>query len=101
MRRLIDDLLSLSRIEMNLHRTPSDQVDMSEVARYCVEVLATRASEASCEIRVDAPLGMIVDGERDELIQITQNLIENAIKYGTTGRGVDVSVAHDTKRGQN
>jgi two-component system phosphate regulon sensor histidine kinase PhoR len=100
MRRLIDDLLSLSRIEMNLHRTPSDQVDMSEVARYCVEVLATRASEAVCEIRVDAPLGMIVNGERDELIQITHNLIENAIKYGASGRGVDVSVAHNTKREQ-
>lgn len=100
MRRLIDDLLSLSRIEMNLHRTPSDQVDMSEVARYCVEVLTTRASETICEIRVEAPLGMIVCGERDELIQITQNLIENAIKYGASGRGVDVSVAHNTKRGQ-
>ena len=100
MRRLIDDLLSLSRIEMNLHSTPSDQVDMSEVARYCVELLAVRASEAGCEIRVEAPLGMIVNGERDELIQITQNLIENAIKYGASGRGVDVSVAHNTKRGQ-
>jgi len=98
MGRLIDDLLSLSRIEMNLHRTPSDQVDMSEVARYSAELLATRASEAGCEIRVAARPGMIVDGERDELIQITQNLIENAIKYGASGRGVDVSVFHDTKR---
>ena len=100
MRRLIDDLLSLSRIEMNLHRTPSDQVDMSEVARYCVEILAVRASETRCDIRVDAPPGMIVTGERDELIQITQNLIENAIKYGASGRGVDVSVARNAKRGR-
>lgn len=100
MRRLIDDLLSLSRIEMNLHRTPSDQVDMSEVARYSAELLAARASEAGCEIRVDAQPGMIVDGERDELIQITQNLIENAIKYGTTERGADVSVSNNTKRGR-
>lgn len=100
MRRLIDDLLSLSRIEMNLHRTPSDQVDMSEVARYSAELLATRASGAGCEIRVAAEPGMIVDGERDELIQISQNLIENAIKYGASGRGVDVSVSHDTGRGR-
>ncbi|MEO9875199.1 MAG: ATP-binding protein [Anderseniella sp.] len=100
MRRLIDDLLSLSRIEMNLHRTPSDQVDMSEVARYSAELLAERASEADCEIRVDAPQGMMVAGERDELIQITQNLIENAIKYGASGRGVDVSVSHDAGRGR-
>ncbi len=100
MRRLIDDLLSLSRIEMNLHRTPSDHVDMSEVARYCVELLAVRASESDCEVRVDAPLGMIVNGERDELIQVTQNLIENAIKYGASERGIDVSVAHNSGRGQ-
>ncbi|MGI9514486.1 MAG: ATP-binding protein [Anderseniella sp.] len=100
MRRLIDDLLSLSRIEMNLHRTPSDQVDMSEVAHYSVELLAARASEAGCEIRVSAPPAMIVSGERDELIQVTQNLIENAIKYGATGRGVDVSVSHDARRGR-
>lgn len=100
MRRLIDDLLSLSRIEMNLHRTPSDQVDFSEVARYSAELLAARAAEADCEIRVDAPPGMVVAGERDELIQITQNLIENAIKYGATQRGVDVSVSHDVKRGR-
>ena len=98
MRRLIDDLLSLSRIEMNLHRTPSDQVDLSEVARYSAELLAARASEAGCEIRVDAPPGMVVAGERDELIQITQNLIENAIKYGATQRGVDVSVSRDSRR---
>jgi len=100
MRRLIDDLLSLSRIEMNLHRTPSDHVDMSEVARYSAELLTTRALEAGCEIRVAAQPGMIVDGERDELIQITQNLIENAIKYGASGRGVDVSVSHDSGRGR-
>lgn len=100
MRRLIDDLLSLSRIEMNLHRTPSDQVDMSEVARYCAELLSVRASEATCDVRVDAPLGLIVSGERDELIQITQNLIENAIKYGASARGVDVSVTHNAERRQ-
>ncbi len=100
MRRLIDDLLSLSRIEMNLHRTPSDQVDMSEVARYSAELLAARAAEAGCEIRVSAPSAMIVSGERDELIQVTQNLIENAIKYGATERGIDVSVTHDAKRGR-
>ena len=73
---------------------------MSEVARYCVEILAVRASETRCDIRVDAPPGMIVTGERDELIQITQNLIENAFKYGASGRGVDVSVARNAKRGR-
>lgn len=98
MRRLIDDLLSLSRIEMNLHRTPSDHVDMSEVARYSVELLSTRAAEAGCQVRLDAKPGMIVHGQRDELIQVTQNLIENALKYGASERGIDVSVSYDRQR---
>jgi len=98
MRRLIDDLLSLSRIEMNLHRTPSDHVDMSEVARYSVELLSARASEAECQVRLDAQPGMIVHGQRDELIQITQNLIENALKYGASERGIDVSVIYNRQR---
>ena len=98
MRQLIDDLLSLSRIEMNLHRTPSDKVDMSEVARYSVELLSLRASEAACQVRVDAKPGMIVHGQRDELIQVTHNLVENALKYGASQRGIDVSVNFNKSR---
>ena len=100
MRRLIDDLLSLSRIEMNLHRTPSDLVDVSEVAHYCVEFLTPMAIKSGCKIKLDAPTGMMVNGQRDELIQVCQNLIENALKYGTTSAGIEVKVSlnHARKR---
>ena len=100
MRRLIDDLLSLSRIEMNLHRTPSGLVDMSEVVRYSLELLSPLARAACCEIRSSTPEGMMVTGEREELIQVSQNLIENAIKYGASDNGIDVEVKHNKTRGR-
>jgi two-component system phosphate regulon sensor histidine kinase PhoR len=100
MRRLIDDLLSLSRIEMNVHRAPADLVDLSEVVTYSAELFAEMASDAGCEIRIEAPPGMVVKGQRDELIQVCQNLLENAIKYGASGKGVEVSVQYNSQRSQ-
>ena len=99
MRRLIDDLLSLSRVEMNVHRAPSGIVDLGEIARYACEALGQLARTEKCDIRVEAGLQAMVVGDRDELIQVVQNLIENAIKYGNTGRGVDVAIAADSARG--
>jgi two-component system phosphate regulon sensor histidine kinase PhoR len=92
MRRLIDDLLSLSRVEMNVHRSPSGVVDLSEIARYACEMMASASKAEDCQIRVDAPAAAPVTGDRDELLQVVQNLIENAIKYGRSDKGIDLTV---------
>ncbi len=94
MRRLIDDLLSLSRIELNEHVPPSGEVSLGSVARDAVTALQplARADNISVEISA-APDLPPVAGERDELIQLFQNLVHNAIKYGRPGGHVWINLA--------
>jgi two-component system, OmpR family, phosphate regulon sensor histidine kinase PhoR len=94
MRRLIDDLLSLTRIELNEHVPPSGEVDIVEVARDAAAALQGLAQLDDVTIVVaDTPNLPPVVGERDELIQLFQNLMHNAIKYGRVGGHVWVDFA--------
>lgn len=93
MARLIDDLLSLNSIELNAHVRPSDMVDIGLVIAHVGEILEPAADDSGVVLKIDAPLGALaVQGDRDELIQVFQNLIENAIKYGQSGGRVDVTL---------
>jgi two-component system phosphate regulon sensor histidine kinase PhoR len=82
MRRLIDDLLSLTRIELNEHNPPADVVDVVAVVKGAARALSqlAQADEITIEIAPGEPLYVV--GDRDELTQVFQNLIHNAIKYG-------------------
>jgi two-component system phosphate regulon sensor histidine kinase PhoR len=92
MARLIDDLLSLSRIEGNLHVRPNKPVDLALVARHVAETLGPLAAESGTVIAVEAEDPVVVTGDRDEILRVAENLVENAIKYGD-GRGrVEVKV---------
>lgn len=90
MKRLIDDLLSLSRIEMNEHVRPSGEVDLARVAMHVRDVLAGLAAEQACEITVDCDGPLLVLGSRDELVQVVQNLTENALKYAASGKRIEL-----------
>jgi two-component system, OmpR family, phosphate regulon sensor histidine kinase PhoR len=92
MARLIDDLLSLSRIELNEHRHPDAPVDLVAVARQVVDTLRPLAAERKVEIVLADHAPVIAPGDRDELLRVADNLIENAIKYGQSGGRVEVSV---------
>jgi two-component system phosphate regulon sensor histidine kinase PhoR len=94
MSRLIDDLLSLSRIEMNAHVRPRAPVDLAAVVGHIVETLAGLARERTVEIAFDpgATGAITISGERDELLRVFENLIENAIKYGQSGGRVEVGM---------
>jgi len=94
MSRLIDDLLSLSRIEMKAHLRPSGEVDLVSTVKHVADALEPLARELGVTIATDLPPSpVMVTGERDELIQVFENLIENACKYGQSGGNVDVTVA--------
>jgi two-component system phosphate regulon sensor histidine kinase PhoR len=82
MRRLIDDLLSLTRIELNEHNPPVARVDLVAVVRDAATALAPLAQVDAIIIDVPETAPMPVIGDRDDLIQVFQNLIHNAIKYG-------------------
>jgi two-component system phosphate regulon sensor histidine kinase PhoR len=93
MSRLIDDLLSLSRIEMKAHVKPSGVVDLVATAKHVVDALEPLARELGVTIAAELPPGSVrVTGDRDELIQVIENLIENACKYGQSGGRVEVRV---------
>ncbi|MDA0784666.1 MAG: phosphate regulon sensor histidine kinase PhoR [Proteobacteria bacterium] len=91
MTRIVNDLLSLSRIEMNEHTPPRDAVNLKQTIATVADLLAPqmRARDVSIELSLDA-LDRPVVGQAEELTQLFQNLIENAIKYGRTGSVVRV-----------
>jgi two-component system phosphate regulon sensor histidine kinase PhoR len=94
MSRLIDDLLSLSRIEMKAHVRPSAEVDLVGVVRQVVDALEPLARELDVVIEADLPAEPVtVTGDRDELLQVVENLVENGCKYGQSGGRVEVGVA--------
>lgn len=99
MARLIDDLLSLSRIELNAHLAPNTAVDLAPIVRQVAEGLQTLARDRGVEIKVAAPQdALIVLGDRDELIRALENLVENALKYGAAGKRVDITLAQAQTR---
>ena len=99
MARLIDDLLSLSRIELNAHLQPSTPVDLATIVRQVVDGLQMLARDRAVEIKVSVPAEqLIVLGERDELIRALENLVENALKYGAAGKRVDVTLTSGQTR---
>jgi len=93
MRRLISDLLSLSRIELVEHRTPDGAADLAAVIRETVAALGPVAGEKGVTVRVTgAEQPILVTGVRDELAQVAQNLIDNAVKYSEKGGVVEVAL---------
>ena len=83
MRRLIDDLLSLTRIEQNEHVPPVDEVDIHAVVSEAAAALQglARLDHVTLLIAAESDLPQVL-GDRDELVQLFQNLMHNAIKYG-------------------
>lgn len=99
MRRLIDDLLSLSRIELDEHIPPSDRADLAGVAREVIDALGPVVAERNVRIKLIAPETPVsVVGERFQLAQVIQNLVDNAAKYTEPGGEVVVEIAENGDR---
>lgn len=94
MSRLIDDLMSLSRIELNEHIAPLGRVDLAMAAVDVIDALAPQARDKQVAFDPILPPrgGAVVDGDRDQIIQVIQNLIDNAIKYTPKGETVRVEI---------
>ncbi len=93
MQRLIDDLMSLSRIEADRYSPPRELVDFGALLRECgAEVRAGTSEGERLRIEPVAP-EMIVAGDRGQLSQLLHNVIGNALKYGRAGTPVRVELA--------
>jgi two-component system phosphate regulon sensor histidine kinase PhoR len=100
MSRLIDDLLSLSRIEMYQHMRPTGTVELAGLLREVREGLQTQAAAAELQVELRLPDGPVsVTGDRSQLYEVFENLIENAIKYGAGGKSVEVELARIDRGG--
>jgi two-component system, OmpR family, phosphate regulon sensor histidine kinase PhoR len=99
MKRLIDDLLTLSRIELNAHVRPSARVLLADIAKQAKSNLASAASAAVVSVELTKSSDFEVAGDPDELLQIAQNLIENAIKYGSSGGRIELECVVNSGNG--
>jgi two-component system, OmpR family, phosphate regulon sensor histidine kinase PhoR len=90
MARLIDNLMSLSRVQMRAHLKPQALVNISDLVVQACNALEPMASEANIRVKVSEFEDATVLGDRDELTQVFINLVHNAIKYGHAGGDVSV-----------
>jgi len=98
MARLVDDLLSLSRIELNEHLPPTDLVDVASILHSVAQTLELKASARGMriELQLDDDLPDIL-GDDEELAQLFQNLIDNAIKYARRDTAITISAVPSNK----
>ena len=93
MARLIDDLLSLSRVEMSEHKRPLETVDLTSIIQQSVDTLRPMASQRGVTLEIKfSDHSYLVPGDRDELMRVVENLVENGIKYGHTGGRVEIDL---------
>lgn len=94
MNRLIGDLLSLSKVEADERVRPSDPVDIVSLVEGVVAMLEIQMKKERKTVRLERPAkAPTVPGDRDQLVQVFQNLIENSLKYGAPGTEVIVTIA--------
>ena len=99
MKRLIDDLLSLSRAELGASVQPEQIIDVVNIVRQVADGLRPLAQEREVAIKIDAQVEPLnVRGDHDELVRVFENLIENALKYGGMGQKVDVTITRAAER---
>ncbi len=92
MQRLIDDLISLSRIEAEKYRAPDDWVDLAALASEVRDELASVSPARAADIVIDAAALSPVRGDKVQLSQLLHNVVGNAMKYGRPGTPVAVAL---------
>jgi len=96
MSRLVSDLLSLSRIELNEHIPPAGRVDLARAAADVVDAVSILSADRDVTVSLpDRDISAPVSGDRDEILQVVQNLVDNAIKYSPSGGMVEIVIQPD------
>ncbi len=94
MARLVDDLLSLARVEEDERLRPTTSVDLVGLVTAVTDLLAPVAAVSGVHLKPKLPAAkVLVPGDAGQLQQVLSNLIENAIKYGVSGGYVDITLS--------
>ncbi|KPQ08340.1 MAG: two-component system, OmpR family, phosphate regulon sensor histidine kinase PhoR [Rhodobacteraceae bacterium HLUCCA12] len=94
MARLVSDLLSLSKVESSERMRPRSQVSLSEVIHATLAALRPLIEDSRIDVAfVDLPDVGPIPGDRDQLVQVFHNLVENAVKYGRAGGRLEIEMA--------
>ena len=95
MSRIVSDLLSLSKIEINLYSRPKEKINIINEVKIAIDALEIVALESQKKIKLDVSEDIFftkVIGDSDEIVEVFHNLIENAIKYSFPKTDIDVLV---------
>lgn len=95
MQRLVDDLMSLSRIEAEKYREPDQRVDLGELARETVAAICDGQDPRALDLTIEAADAPPVKGDRAQLSQLIYNIVGNAMKYGRPGTPVTIGIGYD------
>ena len=91
MENLIRDLLSLSKIELQEHIRPTHEIDLNELLEYVIKTYEKIVSKNNIKLNFHKIDNFKIIGDRDKLIEIFTNLIDNAIKYSEKNKEVTIS----------
>lgn len=93
MTRLIEDLLSLSHIERDAHIPPDEEIALNKIVENVVETLNLRLKKRNMTSQFQYnETAENITGDRDQLTQVFQNLIDNAIKYGAENSEIEIGI---------
>ena len=103
MTRLIDDLISLSRVEVEEHIIPDEKVRLHDIVLSVLEILKDRASKQNVTLNfinefTDSDNIAVIHGDADEVIEVIHNLVENALKYGYPNSVIDIRMSPMTNK---
>ena len=93
MNRLIDDLLSLSRIEMTEHQPPQGRIDFAQLVPRTLAGLEQRIADRQVRLELTMSDLPLIPGDADQMAQVLTNLLDNALKYGRERGRITLTVA--------